>query len=179
MPELSRPGNRPGFLLVIIVAMLVVTWIGVSLSTATRVTLGPPEQTAQTFSVDEAAYYEFVAPRLERLVQETDSVLELVKNRSRNVFSLNVHGNRINRLAAEIKAFGETHPVPERFAAIHKQIIEGSEYATIAISDAESALQRFDFSDIPHLIPQFEDGSRLLHQSWDGLRVIANATPEA
>lgn len=179
MPESRRTGIRPMSLWAIIIAMLVVTWIGVSLSTATRVALEPPADTAHAFTVDEAAYYEFVAPRLERLVQETDSVLDLVKNRSRNVISLNVHGNRINTLATEIKAFGETRPVPELFAVIHNQIIEGSEFATVAISDAKSALQRFDFSGIPLLIPQFEDGTRLLHESWDALTMIVNATPEA
>jgi hypothetical protein len=178
MPDSNRPAHPAKVLWICVLAMLVMTWVGVSLSTAMDVSLEPAAGIANAFSVDEASYYEFVAPRLERLVRETDSVIDLVKNRSRNVITLSVHGNRITMLAAEIREYGEKNPVPARFGAIHKQIIEGSEYATNAISDAKSALQRFDFSGIPALIPQFEDGSRLLHQSWDALTAIAHVTPE-
>jgi len=168
-----------GLAAVVVAILLVLTWVGVSLSTGTTIPLTAPTTTTQTFTVDEATYYEYVAPRLERLVKETDSVVELVRNRSRNVISLSVHGNRIDTLAADIRAFGSTHPVPARFAAIHQQILDGTEEATSAIADAKSALQRFDFSGIPQLIPQFEAGSETLHAAWDAMTAVTNATPVA
>jgi len=161
----------------IFAALLAISWFGITLSTGSTIRLNEPAESARTLTVDEATYYEYVAPRLERLVAETDSVLELVKTRSRNVISLSVHGNRIDTLAAEIRAFGAEKTVPERFAAIHQQILDGSDEATSAIAAARSALRRFDFSGLPALIPQFESGSMQFHQAWRALSVVAAATP--
>jgi hypothetical protein len=163
----------------IVALLLVLTGVGVSLSTGTAIPLASPTTTSQTFTVDEATYYEYVAPRLERLVKETDNVVELVRTRSRNVIALSVHGNRIDTLASDIRAYGTTHPVPARFAAVHQQILDGTKKATSAIADAKTALRRFDFSGIPQLIPQFEAGSETLHTAWDAMTAIANATPVA
>lgn len=163
---------------VILLTILVpITGIGVALSSST-VSIRPAPIAPRAFTVDEATYYEYVAPRLDRLVMEMDRVLALVEDRSRNVISLSAHGTRIAKLAGEIEAFGRAHPVPPRFLTIHDRILEGADLATTTIAEARKALQRFDFSAIPDLIPRFEQGVHLLHQASDELAALA-ATPES
>lgn len=162
----------------ILIGLLAITLIGVSLSTTT-VRLGPTPNAPQALSVDEATYYEYVTPRLDRLVVETDTVSALVKDRSRNVVSLSVHGNRIEELAGEIVAYGTTYGVPERFAATHERIVAGTARVTSAMAEARAALQRFDFSAVPDLIPRFDGGATMLRQAQDLLAASIGATPAA
>lgn len=160
----------------VLAALLIMTGFGVFLS-ATTVPLPPTSQPPAGLTVDEATYYGYVAPRLDRLVEEMDAVVELVRARSRNVVSLSVRGNRIDAISRQIADFGATNGVPARFAAIHQQILRGSDEATAAMEQARTALQRFDFSIIPTLIPQFEGGARTLHQAREFLTNVAGATP--
>ena len=176
VPPTTLP--RPRTLVGILLGLLVITWIGVSLSTTT-VRLGPAADAPRALSVDEATYYEYVAPRLDRLVVETDAVSALVRDRSRNVVSLSVHGNRIEKLAGDIVTYGTDNGVPERFAAAHERIVGGTTRVTTAMTEARTALQTLDFSTIPNLIPQFDRGATLLHQAQELLAAPAGGTPVA
>jgi hypothetical protein len=173
MPPIGIVSRRS---LAVIAALILLTAYGVYLS-ATTVPIRFTPETPAGLTVDEATYYGYVAPRLDRLVVEMDAVVELVRTRSRNVVTLTVHGNRIEALSRQIAEFGTRSGVPDRFAMIHMQILRGSEEAMTAMEQARTALQRFDFSTIPTLIPQFEGGAKTIHQARNTLATAAGATP--
>jgi hypothetical protein len=173
---MTRPPTVSRRSLTVLAALVFLTGCGVFLS-ATTVSIPASTQTPVGLTVDEATYYGYVAPRLDRLVEEMDAVVDLVRARSRNVVSLTVHGNRIDALSRQIADFGTSNGVPDRFAAVHEHILRGSDEATTAMERARTALKRFDFSIIPKLIPRFEDGATTLHEARDTLATAAGLTP--
>lgn len=158
-----------------IILLIVLTATGVFISSADIIELEVATSTSQRLSVDETTYYEYVAPRLDRLVVEMDDVSKMVTERSRDVVALSVSGNRIERLSSEIRAFGEANGVPERFSSPHQQITDGAEIATFAFGKARSALARFDFSAMPTLLTNFNEAADTLHAAQDELMAIVGA----
>ena len=163
-----RRFHVPSFPALMLALLAAATAIFTVLSSST-VVIWPAADAPGAFSVDEATYYEYVAPRLDRLVREIDRATALVEERSRNIVALSTHGARIEELARQIEAYGRTHPVPPRFATVHEHILEGTGIATATIAEARNAFQRLDFSAIPALIPRFRHGANLLHEAADTL----------
>lgn len=155
-----------------VVILMLVTATGVFISSAFIIKLEPASPATRARAVDETTYYEYVAPRLDRLVVETDSVVEKVASRSRDVIGLSISGNRIETLAAEIISFGETNGVPSRFSKLHQLIIDGAGIATYTFGEARLALVRFDFSTMPMLVPELNKAAQKLRLAQGELLTI-------
>ncbi len=153
--------------------LLLVTIVGVTLSTASHIDLTPA--TGGTgLSDDESAYYEYVAPRLDRLVSEVDDVVVMVDSKSRDIIALSVSGARIEELTNEISTYGVEHGVPERFADIHARILDATDTATYTFDQARQALRSFDFSGMTGLVSEFQAAADGLHQAQDALRAYGD-----
>lgn len=110
-------------------------------------------------SVDEEAYYEYVAPRLERLVTEVDATREMVETKSRDIVALTRAGTVIDTLTSEIRVYGEENGVPQKFTEVHTQILHASETVTFTFDEARTALRTFNFSGMSDLVVGFVEAA--------------------
>lgn len=106
-------------------------------------------------SLDEEAYYEYVSPRLDRLVKEVDLTREMVETKSRDIVALTRAGNVIDTLTSEIRTFGEGNGVPPKFEAVHDRLLGASDTVTNTFDEARSALRTFNFSGMSELVVGF------------------------
>ena len=123
-------------------------------------------------SVDEEAYYEYVAPRLEMLVSEVETTREMVETKSRDILALTRSGNVIETLTGEIQAYGEENGVPAKFADVHKQILDASNTVNFTFEEARTALRTFNFSSMSDLVVGFGDAADMFTTSRDNLNAL-------
>jgi len=145
------------------------------ITTANDLGIGTAE-TAVGLAEDESAYYEFVAPRLDRLVEEVDGVVVMVQNRSRDILELTISGNRIEALSDQIEEFGATNGVPDAFAEIHQQIVSATDTTSYTFDQARESLRTFNFSNMSNLVIDFETAANELHAAQDQLESFAGAS---
>ncbi len=169
---------RPRATAFALLLLLLVTILGVTVSTATHIDLTPATG-GSGLSDDESAYYEYVAPRLDRLVSEVDDVVVMVDGKSRDIIALSVSGARIEELAGEITVYGEEHGVPERFTDIHARILDATDTATYTFAQARQALRSFDFSGMTGLVAEFQAAADGLHRAQDALGVYGDGSKDA
>ncbi len=110
-------------------------------------------------SLDEEAYYEYVSPRLERLVVEVSATREMVETKSRDIVALTRAGTVIDTLTEEIRTYGEENAVPPKFADVHARILDASETVTYTFEEARTALRTFNFSAMSGLVVGFGDAA--------------------
>jgi hypothetical protein len=163
---------------IILVLLLIVSALGVVISTANDIGLGAVAD-VQGLSEDETAYYEYVAPRLDRLVVEIDDVVQMIGEKSRDILALTISGNRIEELTREITHYGEEYGVPDRFEAIHQVILEATGTASYTFDQARQALRTFNFSRMTGLVQDFQGAADGLHWADDQLEAIAGGTGDA
>lgn len=106
-------------------------------------------------SVDEEAYYEYVAPRLDMLVIEVGNTREMVETKSRDILALTRAGSVIEQLTGEIVAYGEANGVPAKFASVHEKIVAASNTVNFTFDEARTALRTFNFSGMSDLVMGF------------------------
>lgn len=106
-------------------------------------------------TVDEEAYYEYVAPRLQTLVVEVDATREMVETKSRDIIALTRAGTVIETLTGEIRAYGEENGVPEKFQDIHARILSASDTVNATFDEARTAIRTFNFSGMSALVDGF------------------------
>lgn len=160
-PAIPKPAAMALFILVLL------TFVGVSFATGSDIALEDAKPASGNLSVDERTYYEFVSPRLDRLVIEVDQVADMVHAKSRDIIALTVSGDRITRLTDEILDFGRTNGVPERFALVHERIESGSDSVNATFAQARKALRTFDFSIMTTLVSEFDSAAQILHSAQD------------
>ena len=139
-----------------ILAILIL--IGASTTIAGAIqTVDVPEIDADdlALSLDEQAYYEYVAPRLDLLVEEVDLTREMVETKSRDILALTRAGTVIDTLTSEIRAYGEDNGVPPKFASVHERILGASETVNLTFDEARKALRTFNFSGMSQLVVGF------------------------
>lgn len=171
----SHPGRIPFLILTLLLA---IGSVAVIITTAEDIDLGTVGQ-AQGLSESESAYYEYVAPRLDRLVTEVDDVVVMVEGKSRDILALTISGSRIEELSSDIARYGEEHGVPERFRTVHDTIVEATETATYTFDQAQESLRSFNFSRMPGLVDEFQNAASGLHRAQDEMEVIAGGTEDA
>lgn len=174
LPTSHQPASRKP-MLISMVLLLVLTILGVTRSTISDIALDNAGPASQTLSVDERTYYEFVAPRLDRLVIEVDAVAKMAKGKSRDIIALTISGDRIQQLTDEIEEFGEMNGVPARFGSVHRLIKDGTDTVTYTFGEARSALRRFNFSRMPALITKFDDAADTLHLAQDQMTTLVGS----
>lgn len=123
-------------------------------------------------SIDEEAYYEYVAPRLERLVTEVDATRKMVETKSRDIMALTRAGTVIETLTSEIRVYGEENGVPEKFLEVHNQILEASNTVNFTFEEARTALRTFNFSGMSDLVVGFGDAADKFNASRDNLNAL-------
>lgn len=166
----------------IMAALMVLTAVGVTLSTVADIDLGTTTTGEIELTPDEAAYYEYVSPRVDALVVEMTSVSEMVDVKSRNVVALAVAGNKIERLSDEIRTWAQDHPVPDRFAAVHQELAAAIDTATGTFGAARTALTTGNFSRMTDLVPEFHGATDALYNVQRELATLTGhdiATPPA
>lgn len=161
-PVAVQPGDAhsmipKGFLKYIYVLLVLVLAGGIVTATVALQTVDVDEIDVEGtgLTVDEEAYYEYVAPRLDRLVTEVNATRELVETKSRDILSLTRSGNVIETLTAEISAYGDENGVPEKFADVHARILQASDTVNSTFDAARTALRTFDFSSMSDLVVGF------------------------
>jgi hypothetical protein len=162
MNTLSDRKSGRSTILGILVCLVLVGSLGVVITTANDIDLRDVTASS-TISPEERAYYEFVAPRLDRLVSEMDDVVIMVQGKSRDILALTVSGNRIETLTAAIIDYGKDAGVPERFVDVHSMILDATTTATGTFAEARNALRTFDFSRMSGLVNDFTLAASELH----------------
>lgn len=127
---------------------------------------------AGTLSLDEEAYYEYVAPRLDSLVTEVNATRDMVESKSRDILSLTRAGSVIETLTGEIKAYGDENGVPERFADVHTRILAASDTVNFTFGQARTALRTFNFSGMTDLVSGFSQAADEFTASRDELHAL-------
>lgn len=172
----ARPSRNSA--LAILAVLLLIGSISVIVTTAQDIDIGVARD-AEGLSTSETAYYEYVAPRLDRLVVEVDDVVAMVEGKSRDILALTIAGGRIEELSAEIVEYGETNGVPDRFAGIHATILNATDTANYTFAQARESLRSFDFSRMTDLVTDFQDAANGLHRAHDELETLAGGTGDA
>jgi hypothetical protein len=158
--------------------MLLFGSIGVFISTANDIDLDDVTASA-SMDADETAYYEYVAPRLDRLVMEMDETVEMVQGKSRDILALTVSGNRIETLTAEIVAYGDDHGVPVMFAEVHSMIVDATSTAIGTFEEARTALRTFNFSGMSGLVEGLTAAATDLHAAQEEMGRRGGGTKDA
>lgn len=158
--------------------LLCLTMVGVTLSTTRIIPVEPAPPASGHLTVDERTYYEFVAPRLDRIVEEVDDVVVMVNRKSRDFLALSLSETRIETLTTEITDFARDHGVPERFRPLHADIVSGTSTMFATFGEAKSALRRLNFSKMSTLIDEFNNAADELHRAQEALRQLVGS-PEA
>jgi hypothetical protein len=178
MPN-SNISSRPAVSTCLILAILaLVGSFGVVLTTANDIDLGVAVS-GPGLTSEESAYYEYVSPRLDRLVTEVDQVVVMVEGKSRDILALTISGNRIEDLSRQITGFGETNGVPGRFQAIHDQVLTATNTTTYTFGQAREALRSFNFSNMSNLVTDFQIAATQLHEAQDDMRAAVGGTKDA
>lgn len=142
------------FLALVLVGGIVTATVAIQTVNVTEIDID-----AQSLTVDEEAYYEFVAPRLDILVEEVESTREMVETKSRDIVALTRAGSVIETLTADIAKYGEEHGVPEKFADVHERILGASVTVNHTFGEARTALRTFNFSGMSDLVVGFSDAA--------------------
>lgn len=138
------------------------------------VSIGTVDGSDTGLSLDEQAYYEYVAPRLEVLVNEVNITAEMVEGKSRDLIALTRAGNTIDTLTSEIRSYGETHTVPPRFADLHARILGASDTVTSTFDEARKALRTFNFSSMRGLVQSFTTAATEFNACKDELDTLVS-----
>lgn len=170
-PTTSRRSSRSAAFFILLTLFLI-SALGVVASTASVVELGDAVATTG-LSDEETAYYEYVAPRLDRLVTEVDDVVVMVEGKSRDILALTISGSRIEALSDEIVRYGEEHGVPERFEDVHASILQATETATYTFDQARESLRTFNFSRMTGLVEDFRNAANGLRDADAAMSAIA------
>lgn len=153
--------NRSAFSRPLVILAILTLVGGIFTFTAGLQTVNVDEINADELdlSLDEEAYYEFVAPRLDRLVVEVGATREMVETKSRDIVALTRAGSTIDTLSGEIRTYGEEHGVPAKFAQVHTRILSASDTVTHTFDEARTALRTFNFSGMSELVVGFTAAS--------------------
>lgn len=160
---------RPGIILALF------TFVG-ALVTFTgglqNVNINEIEADGLDLSVDEEAYYEYVSPRLERLVTEVAVTREMVETKSRDIVALTRAGSIIDTLTTDIRGYGEANGVPSKFSDVHARILEASDTVIYTFDEARTALRTFNFSAMSGLVVGFGNAADAFVACQDDLEAL-------
>lgn len=167
---MSRPSPfRP---LIILVTFLLIGGIVTATVALQTVEVREIDVDIAELSVDEEAYYEYVAPRLDMLVIEVDATREMVETKSRDIMALTRAGTIIETLTGEIQAFGNEHGVPPKFAGVHAQILTASDTVNFTFEEARTALRTFNFTRMSDLVVGFASAADEFTASRNDLQAL-------
>lgn len=150
---MSRSSRFPVF--ATLLSMIVVGGLITANNAYQTVDLTTVEVDDSELSLDEQAYYEYVAPRLDALVEEVGATRDMVESKSRDILALTRAGTVIDTLTSEIRTYGEEQGVPARFTDVHERILLASDTVIATFDEARNALRTFNFSGMSALVDGF------------------------
>lgn len=112
-----------------------------------------------------------MVPRLDRLIQESTAVSNLVDGRSRDVLALSRHGSRITGLTNAIAQWDSSNQVPGRFRSAHASLLASADELETLIGEARRSLMSFDFSKMRDLVPRFDKATATIQAVREALPV--------
>lgn len=140
----------------------------------------PVPTASDQLSSQERAYYDFVAPRLRELSAQARELARLGEAKSRDIFAIRAHGDRLNELSDELDTFLAASGTPPRFDGVDAGYREGVELTRRAMQEAQRGFLTFDWDRVARAVPVFVAGADRLEMAVSDLDVAGGmATPNA
>lgn len=108
------------------------------------VDVGPVPTASDQLSSQERAFYDFVAPRLRELSAQARELARLGEAKSRDLFAIRAHGDRLNELGDELDAFLAANGTPARFGGVDVGYRDGIDLTRRAMQEAQRGFLTFD-----------------------------------
>jgi hypothetical protein len=142
---------------------------------------GTPKPASVALTADERDFYDYVGPRLRAVTAESEALVSLGKERSRNILELRRRGDRVNEIAAQIDTRVDTSGVPDRFTVAMDHYRTGIDAVRKAEAAARAALISFDWDAIARAVDVMDRGTQELQRARGELETLAGvnngATP--
>jgi hypothetical protein len=140
---------------------------------------GTPVPPAQGLTVEEAAFYGYVAPRLRVVAAEARKLEDLGRAKSRNVVELTRRGDRIDEVSQQIDEYAAVHAVPARFASAQERYATGIREVRQAIEESRTAFVTFDWDRVARAVETMERGANDLERATVELERLAGNPDQA
>jgi hypothetical protein len=134
---------------------------------------GTPVPAAPNLTLEETAFYEYVAPRLRAVTAEAQKLAELGRAKSRNVIELQRRGDRVNDISREIDDWVAMRPVPGVFAPAMQRYSSGIAAVRKATEESRSAFVTFDWDRVARAVVIMEKGADDLTSAVQALEQTA------
>ena len=134
---------------------------------------------ADTLAAQEAAFYEYVAPRLTALAGETAELARMGAEKDRNLFAFQSRGEALTELLDEVDAYLVANPSPVRLAAFEGEYVRGSGLARRGMNEARAGFVRLDWDRVARATGLFDDGVVALRAAAAALAAAAGVAATA
>lgn len=142
---------------------------------------GAPVVAPAALPTAEAAYYEALAPRLDRAALDADALVEIGNRRSRNLLEIRAAQDRMDESLDALDLLLAKRPPPPRFASSVGAYRHGSTSVREAMTEAQAAFLRFDWDRVAAAYDRAGNGAAALHRAERELAVAvgraASTTP--
>lgn len=163
--------------------MMIVGLCLVAIVTSTRwlglapATIGPAPRTA--LSGPDAAFFEYMAPRIDALLAESRRLSDLGARRSRNLIAIQSGQRNVNELLQELDAYGTGGPVPTRFRPFWNRYVEAVAALRDGMTEAGTAFRHFDWELMGRSLARFDAGIKALADAKNILDDAAGLSPSS
>lgn len=140
---------------------------------------GTPMPAAPSLTVEEAAFYGYVAPRLRAVAAEAQELAALGREKSRNIVELRRRGDRIDEVSGQIDEYVAVHGVPVRFSSANDEYGTGMMDVRQAIEESRAAFVSFDWDRVARAVVVMESGADDLARASDDLELAAGKSATA
>jgi len=134
---------------------------------------GTPPPAAQGLTVEEMAFYAYVAPRLRVVSAEAQELAVLGRAKSRNLVELQRRGERVGDASRQIDEYIVAHGVPARFTSAQERYTSGIAAVRRAIEESRSAFVTFDWDRVARAVRVMESGAADLRLATEELENAA------
>ncbi len=162
--NLRFPSKRAAVSILLILAILIATLATFGRSRIEEIVAKPapagtPVVATTGMSLEEQAFYDFVAPRMLSVTAEAKVLAELGQEKSRNVLELQTRGNRIDKYTSEIDGYIASHSVPTRFTKSMSLFYQGVGQLKSAMANSKKGMVTFDWDLVAQQIAVFDQGA--------------------
>jgi hypothetical protein len=180
-----RPRRRVGAIFAVL-ALMVIALVIVYLSRGDLEALivapapaATPLSPSARVSAEELEFYEYVGPRFEELIAESNVLVAMGEQHSRDLVQLRVRSDRVTKLADEIDAYLAVHLAPERLQPAVDRYLQAVPMIRQGMSDAKAGVLRFNWDAVASGFSLFSQGVDRMVMANDLLKssIALPATP--
>jgi len=142
-----------------------------------RATIGPAPQVA--LSGPDAAFFEYMAPRLDALLADARRLSVLGEERSRNVIAIRSGQQNVNDLLEDLDGHGTREPIPTRFRPFWNSYVEAGAALRDGMDGAGAAFRQFDWKMMERSLVRFDAGIQTLAEAKTVLYEAAGLAPSS